>query len=300
MTTASATSAPSAGRVWWHRLRFVVAVLLGWAVMHYLVGTTILPRGLDRPLVLVASPTSGVMGSLLSAVLLCVVAAVALVILRPCAMRDVLLALGTVLALWAAEGGREGGTIDSWLILQNETPGPPTSGPYWVLLGDYLLLAATLVGVVLIYGKLGRTNAQPARAGSEMKMDGIGATVICALVAAVAIIFLTGPAAGTTLRGQVYFAVGVGTAAGVFVAQRLFPVQQVIWYAIVPLLIGIVGVVVAALNPAIMIPEAYRLRDTIPAWGLVRALPIEMVGVGLVAVGLMFKSDSSHTRTTSA
>ena len=106
--------------------------------------------------------------------------------------------------------------------------------------------------------------------------------LITIVVAGVLLFFLTGPALATTLRGQVYFAVGVAFLAAVYVARHLTKVEDSAWYWPAPVLVGVLGVLVAGLNPALMLPDAYQHLNTIPAWGLARALPIEMVGLGLV------------------
>jgi hypothetical protein len=119
------------------------------------------------------------------------------------------------------------------------------------------------------------------------------------LVAAVAIVVLTGSRMGATRHLQVYFAVGVGCVAGVFVTGKILPVRNPIWFWPMPLLLGVVGLVVAGVNPAVMLPAGHTHLDTIPAWGLVRPLPVEMTGVGVLAV-LWMMGGEAHTEQDDA
>jgi hypothetical protein len=287
-----ATRAVPGASVWLGRVRFVVATGLLWAGLHFLAGGLVLPRGLDRALVLSGSP-AGPLAGLLVIVLAWVGSGAATLILGARDTRRPLIVLGLALALWAAEGGRQGGTIGSWLIFCNETPGPPRSAPYWLLLPDYVYLLIAVAGAYAIAAALaarqaGQATVQQAlgrafgqKASVSERRQGVVALVTASLTTGLAMLLLTGPADGPTLRGQVYFAVGIGTFAGVFVARRIVSIRDPIWFWPAPFLVGVVGLVAAGLKPDLRLPSGYEL-DTIPAWGLVRALPIEMVGVGLV------------------
>ena len=52
--------------------------------------------------------------------------------------------------------------------------------------------------------------------------------------------------------------------------------------------VGLIGVVVAALKPGL--GPGYEQINIIPAWGLVRPLPVEMVAVGCVAILLTLRT----------
>jgi hypothetical protein len=190
--------------------------------------------------------------------------------------------------------------MDDWLIQRNLVPGAPTSAPYWSLLGDYVYLLLGVAGACAILNLLaGRqdgagTASQSIRqafgltAPPDQRRAGLLALLITTVVSGVAVFILTGPPLGETYRGQVYFAVALGSFAGVFVAHRAVKVDDPLWYWPAPLLLGIIGLVVAALKPGLMLPPDCHL-NTIPAWGLSRALPIEMVGVGLVGTLWMLR-----------
>lgn len=285
MSTVPAAAASQPG--WLVNLRFWLGALVVWAAFHFLVGALVRPAGLDRPIALVAAsnPLGGV-------------AVVALLILgtflaAPIVggdFRRPLMAVGLGAALWAAERGHTGGTIVTWLILRNETPGAPHGGPYLLLLVDYLYLAAAVLGAVV--ASFVATHGSEARSAirtalglgpSDGVRKGAAALVTSCVVAAVAMSVLVGPPTNQVLRGQVYFAVALGVYAGVYVARMVVKDAPPLWFVAIPLVLGIIGLVVAGLRPALMIPAAYQHLDTLPAWALVRPLPIEFASVGLVA-----------------
>lgn len=291
----AATDQISATTTWLRRLRAIIAIAAVWALLHF-GGGLILPGGLDRPLVLGGTGASGPLTGLGVVVLIWIAAALATLIIWTGDLRQPLVCLGLALALWAAEGGQKTRTMSDWLILQNETPGPPTGGPYWRLLIDYLYLALAVVGAAAV-GALLRPQVGTSTATTDRLSRGLGlgngrtegragaaALLITLVIAGIGLLILTGPVVGQTYRGQVYFAVGVGFLVGAFAATRLTKVQNPIWYWPAPLILGVIGLVVAGIWPAVLLPDEYKQSDTIPAWGPARPLPIELVGVGLVAV----------------
>ena len=306
MTTSAAESVP-VWTAWLTRVRFALATAAVWAGLHYLAGGHVLPPGLDRPLVLAGAP-HGLAAGLLVIGVLWIGAAVACLLGGVGDGRRPLMILGAALALWACEGGTRGGTMDAWLLLCHERPGPPTSAPYWWLLPDYLCYLVAIGGAAvisaLLAGQGGRGAAlrQTFGGGVSGRVSAAGplALLVTTLVTGVAVFFLTGPPEGATLRGQVYFAVGLGSIAGVYAARKLVKTSNPIWYWPAPFLVGIVGLVVAALNPALMLSPAYRQLDTIPAWGLARPLPVEMVGVGLLACLWMLRGEAAEPTVTAS
>jgi hypothetical protein len=295
----AASQSASGTAEWAGRVRFCLAAGLVWAGLHFFAGGFLLPHGLDRPLVLSAAPHYSFLPGLLVIGLLWVGAAVATVLVGRGGQRQVLMALGLALALWAAESGRRGGTIDSWLILRNDAQGAPTGGPYWRLLADYVYLLLGIAGAYAICRRLGHsTSPTPSDAGasgagqptpskhaSAMKArPGPLATLVATVVAAIVVFFLMGPNLAETRRGQVYFAVLVGSLVGTLAADRLTQVRDPLWYWPVPFIVGLIGLLAAGFCPALMLPSEYKHINLIPAWGLARALPVEMIGVGLLGI----------------
>jgi len=295
-----ATQATTTLTTWLNRLRFVLAVALLWAGLHFVVGFA-LPRGIDRAFVLAASPLAG----LLTIVVLWLGAAAAVLITGTRDRRLPLIVLGVALALWVGEGGRAGGTMDDWLVFCNNLPGPPTGVRYWKLIADYVYLAVALTGAWVISTRLagsvpasetpGDTLARAfaLRVPAAERRQGLSALLTTVVVAAIAVYILAGPGLGATYRGQVYFAVGVGLFAGVFVAQRLVKTRDPLWFWPAPLVLGVVGLIVAGVQPGLGL-QGYALNN-LPAWGLSRALPLEMVGAGLVGALWMLHAPSTDT-----
>lgn len=277
-------------QVWTRRLRLVVATALVWSAFHFVAGRYAVPRGLDRPVTLAGAPAVLPAG-LFVMVILWAGAAAATLITGPGDVRRPLMAVSAALALWAY--GR--GTMNGWLIDSQPVPGSPAGGVYGRLLVDYAFLIPGMLGAYLLAtafgtGRSGRPAGEAIRAACGLTLSagqraaGLAALVITTVVSGVAIFFLMGPVTGKVLHGQVYFAVGLGCIAGVWAAGKLVKVHEPLWYWPVPLVLGVVALVVAAMQPELRLPEGYRFIDTIPAWQLARALPIEMVGVGTFAV----------------
>jgi hypothetical protein len=287
---AAPTTVSSPALVWVDRGRFVLAIALVWTGLHFVAGP-FLSGGLDRPLVLATSPVGGV----LVVMVLAAGGALARVLGAAPHPRRVLMISGVALAVWAAEGGRAGGTMDTWLILRHPDLGPPTGGPYWLLLADYLYLALGIGGAGALARQLGRARRaaevvpQPARAGRPAAFG----LLVSIVVAGIAVVVLAGRPLGQTLRGQVYFAAGVGLLFGVWAAMHVTQVRAALWYAPAPFILGLVGLAVAGISPGLMLPPEYRNLDILPAWGLSRALPIEMVGAGLVGAMWLLPAESA-------
>lgn len=278
--------------LWLRRFRFVTGVAICWAVLHYGVGSLALPCGYRQPPLLAAAP-SPVLAAVALLVLLAAGSLVGAVIVGRRNPAGVLLVGGLGLALWAAPGGN----MDDWLKLANTVPGRATLGPYWPLALDYVVLFVSLAAAALAV-TLARPPGAPGpqswtqrvtRAlpqGSEPAHSvprGIAALVTCTAVAAVLVWVLTGPRAQWTRTGQVYFAVLVAFAVGVIAARQLTHVEHPLWYVAAPFVVGLGGLV-WTMTTGPSLPAPYDHLNIIPANGLVRALPVQLVGVGLTAV----------------
>jgi len=273
---------------WAGKLRLTLAVALLWAGLHYVADSTVLARGLDRPVVVLAGD-GGVVAALAVLLLLLVGALVGELL---CGRRDGtqgLLVVGFALALWVWQGG----TMDDWLKMKNPNAGPPTGAAYWPLLAEYAYWTVVVAATLALAGWRSRSSGHApsprgwrGALGLETKpgarRDGITALIISAAVAVALVYVLTGPRVEHTHRGQVYFAVAVAFAVAVLIARRLTGARGLIWYLPGPLIVGIGGVLLAIWKPGL--GAGYENINVIPAWGLVRPLPVEMVGVGLVAI----------------
>lgn len=265
-------------------------VALLWAALHYVLDATVLARGLDRPVVVLIGD-GGVAAAGLVLVLLLLGGLLGALLSRRQGGVQGLVVVGLALALWAWQGG----TMDDWLELSNPVPGPPTGAAYRPLLVEYVYWAVVVVAVFLLTEWLMRSSGGAQTRHGQKKTDGRGqsgtnvgsgivALIVAAAAAAALLFVLTGPRLGHTYRGQVYFAVAVAFAVGVLIARRVTAVRAYIWYLPAPIIVGIVGVLLATAKPAL--GAGYENINVIPAWGLVRPLPIQMVSVGLLAVTL--------------
>ncbi len=276
------------------KLRLVVAVALVWAGLHYLVDATVLPRGLDRPVVVLIGD-GGILAAVVVLALLLVGAFIGELISGRRDATQGVLVVGFALALWAWQGG----TMDDWLKIKNPEAGPATGAAYRPLLAEYLYWAVVVAGVLALAAWRIRSfgNAPPGGgwrgalgfdAKPAARRDGITALIITVAVAAVLVYVLTGPRVDHTRRGQVYFAVAVAFVIAVLIARRLTGARGIIWYLPGPLIAGIAGVLLATWKPGLS--AGYENINVIPAWGLVRPLPVQMVSVGLVAILLTVRA----------
>lgn len=289
--TPSVSSPSVASLTWLRRLRFLAAAALVWAGLHFILGGRLLPPGLNRPAT-VAVANSPIVTAVVVALILWAGTYVGTLIAGAAHRWQALTIVCLALAAWAAPRG----TMDHWLILAapEGVVAPPTGSVYWPLFDEYLYLLVVMLGVTAI-GALAvpaaGSNAASLRtrvrrafaldADRKQRVEGLLALLITTAVIGVLMLVLTGPLEAETLRGQVYFAVTVSCALAVFIATRLVRVRHPIWYWPAPIVAGLLGMLVAALNPDILIPAEYRQLNSIAAWGLSRPLPIEMVGVGV-------------------
>lgn len=265
------------------RVRFWLSAAALWALLYYVVGPLGYPIGVDRPLVLT--------GSFVGAVALSVVVIAAAAAMRALAgfsPSRTLMALCVALAVWNLPRG----TIDDWLLLHNVVVGPATAGPYLRLFPDYVFLGLLFAAAACAAGVLREIAPVTPNSGASSAVrpgdrQGWLALLTTAALAAALLTVLNGPFAGATLRGQVYFAALVSFYAAVFAAQRLLGAQRSLWYWPAPLLVGLGGLAWAAMRPGV--GGVYAHLNNIPASGLVRAMPVEMMAVGLAGVLLALR-----------
>ncbi|MCH7871889.1 MAG: hypothetical protein IID33_09340 [Planctomycetes bacterium] len=273
------------------RARFVVALALVWGALHYVCEASVVPRGLDRALV-VTGAENAILAPLLTGALLLAVAYFAAVIAGTRRAATAPLIVGLALACWSAPAG----TMDDWLKLKVTTRDGSASAAYWPLIAEYIFLLFCMIGAMVLgeLASLGGSVSDPAKRKSALRRalgldlsaaeirNGLLAMLVTAVVAGVLLLYLNGPRVGHTHRGQVYFAVAVAFLCGALVASKIVGTQHPLWYGLSPFLVGITGVILAGINPAL--PGSYANINVIPASGLVRALPIELVGVATVTV----------------
>ena len=282
---------------WATRARFAIGVAVLWAALHYLGGMVLQDHGRGAPLVLL-SATGGASGGIPAACVALLAGAAAALL---AGWRDelrCLAVLGLGLVLWSALGG----TMDDWLKQADPQPGPPTGQAYTALLADYLLLAIVIVAATLLAatmrGRMPQTLKQllqpPGDGGALGK--GVAALLVTCAVAAIGMMLLTGPRLGETYRQQVLFAVAISFYAGVMIARMTTHAEHLLWYWVAPFVVGVGGLLWAAWKPGL--GGAYANIDIIPAWGVVRALPIEMVGMGLIGVVWALRSSAPDAESS--
>jgi hypothetical protein len=271
-TTISIAEHAQATSVWPQRLRLALIVAAVCATLTWLSGYSVLSRGLGRPLVLIMQ--LGSFTSLAAGGIILGGAILAAVTSRGDRQRDALLVIGWSLAIWASSGA----TVDQWLELRQPLPGSPTGAPYLSLLPDYAFLAILTIAASLFAS--GRAKSAPIPAAPQL-IEGLKASLMTIAVAIVILYFANGPRTDVTRRGQVYFAIALAFYVAIALARNTTKVHSAIWYWPCPLIVGVIGLLYAALRPGLPFP--YDQINNIPAWGPARALPVEMVGVGLLA-----------------
>ncbi len=279
---------------WPRRARFVAVTALTFAGLHFGVNALLTGRGYNAVPVILGYPDAALAAIGIALVGLLGALVVALITPRertPLAI----LALATALMFWAWPAG----TMDDWLMHRNPAPGPPRPGPYWFLIADYVFLAALVLAAVLLSWRFEPPSEPglepPAGSRNEFiaalrSREGPVGAITAAALAGALLLVLTGPAAAETRRGQVIFAVVAAFYLAVMVASRITNCRAVGWYWLSPFIVGIVGLVSAALRP--VATPLYAHINSIPASGLARPLPIEMISLGLIAVTIACGSRS--------
>ncbi len=268
--------------IWAARVRVTLALLLAWLVIG-VVGSGFVFSGFAPPPVFAGAPVFGALILLATLILLTYVIGLTTPQQQPW---QPLMIVYAALAIWMFPLG----TLDHWLVNINEQVGAPRAAPYWPLLADFLLIIPATLGCIVAglaaTGNLTEfrqyiSRMRDARADRSAGLLAMGTT---AAVFLVLMAVLTGPPLGQTLKGQVYFAVAVAAGVGAWAAVRVSRVDHPIWLVGGLFVAGLVAVLVAAVFPGLRIPSDYELLNTFPAWGPVRALPLELVSVGVVGV----------------
>jgi hypothetical protein len=309
--TSSASEAKLGSAAWLGRIRLLVTLALLYAALHYILSTTLMPPGLNRPVSLAAAHWP-VLAGLILAIVLAVGAYVCPLMAGPRYRHLGLAVVALGLACWAYPGG----TMDDWLLIsaKDGVVGPPTSAPYWPLVIEYVALAAMMALAAAVAGYAHTPPGQPSAspvvtslrrtfgldASRHERSRGILALAVTTIVTAFLTHLLSGPTVGKTFAGQVSFAVAVASALGVVIAARLVDVRRPIWFWPAPILAGLIGMLVAAFKPDLMIPAEYNQLNSIPAWGLARPLPIQMVGLGVAVTLWTLRATSGGARSERA
>jgi hypothetical protein len=281
------------------RVRDWVGIAAVWACCEALLTLLVRPRGLDRPAVLVPGQAA-VLAAVLTLVAVWAGAALGSLISGRINPSGALTVTTAGLAFWALARG----TIDDWLKLVNVQPGPATSAPYWPLLADWAVLVVALVGAVLIGALMARRGSLAhVLRWSALRAEwqtGLLAVLIGCAATGLILWILSGGSTVPTRRGQVYFAVFVAGYAVPWVLRGTLGKTHPLWAWLVPALMSFVGLVVAGMRPALALSVEYAKQNIIPAWCLVRALPVEFLGVGLLATlwaqGALAVDDSERDR----
>lgn len=208
--------------------------------------------------------------------------------------RGAVLVSSAALLAWAFSGG----TMDDWLLSRQPAPGPGSAAPYRALIGELVYLALVIGGLVALVTWLMRREAAPAQDGFAQlwaepqdpgsMRTGALALLVTIVVATVLLSVLNGPPIAITRRGQVIFATAVSFWAATLAGHYLTHVRRPLWYwAAVPV-VGLIGLLYAQSRPALGAP--YENINTIPSAGMARALPIELLSVGFLAIHWAFRT----------
>lgn len=245
-----------------------------WLVVSY---------GLGRPMSIAVSP-SPILTIIGLPMLLAVCTSVGVLLSsRRNVTRSVWLA-SIALLVWVFPGG----TIDDWLIVQRPVAGPPNGMAYPLLLLDYAI-GALLFVIVLYVGASAKESGSFARGLHLRQFFGKSSQGLLTLgVTSLAALFIMWPLMGAAVaaskRLQVFFAVITAFALASMITKNLLEEQHTLWYWLAPFVVGVLGVVVATLSPAMSLPATYQHIDTLPAWWAVRPLPFEMLAGGWIGV----------------
>ncbi|MGE3180364.1 MAG: hypothetical protein AB7N71_01940 [Phycisphaerae bacterium] len=288
-----------------HRARFWGTTLMVWALFYFVVGPFAFPLSSSTALTVAAGPY-GVIGSVAFIVAVAAAAAFSALAIGTTKPMDALRAVFLGIAIWSF---REA-TIDDWLHARAPRPGAPTGAPYWPLLSDYVvILVAILVSVRVVDGFVKKQKSAGAliaheksfaRLGALPARTSYGAYGVALAVVVVVLHIAMGDPIGKTMYKQTFFAVVVSFWLALHAGRAIFADAEIGSFWSLPFVVGIIGVVVAGMLPALAIPSPYRALNTFAAWGVVRPLPIQLVFVGLTTILWMaphLGHPAEHSRT---
>lgn len=273
------SNAPRSANPWVRRARFLLACAIPWAVLLLLEVTGFLPHGVNRPAVLFVGP-AGWIGGLIAAIgLLAAAWAAGRLTARDHPQRP-LVALSLAILIWVMRRG----TVDDWLISCNEAVSPPTRGPYLILLIELALCVALFAAAAWIarVGAPGKERNSRKASPADTLPRGLATAGVVALAGGVLLYFLSGPSVERTRWGQVVFSVFFSFAGAAIGGLRFGGARRIEWYWAGVALVGLIALVVAAASPAPRAP--YDHLSVLPAWNLVRPLPIELLAAGCVGI----------------
>lgn len=277
-------------------LRWYAAAGIVFAAFYFGLSSWLLPRGLDRPAVVIAAP----LAALVVPVYCVLMGLSGFVAAKILGSRDYLANL-EVLCVGVAAWTLLGGTMDDWLARFHRSATGASSAPYSAMMLEYAVqvtaFAAGVFGVTLAVARDGppgsswraRVSAHwPPLAKGEKAASGVLTIVVVCAVAGLTMLILMGPRVAHTHQGQVYFAVFAGFAIGTYAARSTLGRAAGIWYALSTVVLGVIGMLLATLQP--QLPQPFTSINIIPPSALSRPLPIEMISVGVVAVSWMLRN----------
>jgi hypothetical protein len=279
------------------RIRLWLAAALTLALLYYTADALIRGGSSLAPIVILGGRSAFLTAPLVALILLAGAWIGTFLIVRRDAC-DPLVIAGVALLGWSLFGG----TSDDWLILCRPNIEPPTGAAYAYFVAEYLYLALVFLAIASIgvlrpmtgqtsvsgFSKVARQLLEPA--GGDEILKGMAALGLSTIVSGALLCVLFGPILTRTMHGQVLFAVAVACGAGTYVAHRVTHARGPFWYWTAPFLVGLIGSLLASFKPTLFIPPGYTGVSTLAASGMVRPLPIQLVGIGVVSVVLSLRS----------
>ncbi len=197
------------------------------------------------------------------------------------------LAIATGLAALGARGGK----MDTLMMLRlsSSDAGLHTYPATEMIAETCLWLAVIAVGFIIgrwvesWFGPeppSGPARRAPVDSAGEIR-QGIGSTVVCALVAYNVIRVAGGLPEDAILTGQIYFAVGLGFLLSTMLAQWIFRPSSRLWGLIAVAVVAIVAYTMNGPDPSAM-PEAGEPAVYVILTAAARPLPIEYAALGAI------------------